>query len=129
MPSSAPVGIPSKIKEESGTGGSSSASSANTSELASSFASSIAQTGGFARGHASHSELRGSGEFPARTASMGHAADVKRGLAANRARQMQQRLSRHSGVAHMKRTHSVTAEHYDFRTQKLTNIIMIIRTV
>lgn len=109
MPTSAPVGIPRKIKEEPEKGGTSSASSDNTTELASSFASSVVQNaGGFSRGHGSHSELRNSAvDYPARTASMSHAVDVKRGLAANRARQIQQRLSRHSGERQMKRTHSV----------------------
>ena len=107
MPSSVPVGIPSKIKEECDNGTSS--ASSGTTELASSFASSAVQGAGSVLRHSANHELHAAhGVFPARTASMSHAVDVKRGLAANRQRQMQQRLARASGERQMKRTHSVS---------------------
>jgi len=112
-----PINVPRRIKEEPGTD---TASSDGTTELASSFASSSTRHASgaplYPRPSNSTSELQSSGSprtslsgssYPARAASMGHAADVKRGLALNRQRQAQARQQRAASGRVMKRTHSV----------------------
>lgn len=111
-PTSEPLAIPRRIKEEGGDTG----SSEDTVELASSFASASLRDGGPIYRPSSTSELQGTppvgtptGSYPARAASMGHAADVKRGLAMNRQRQAQARQQRAAGERAMKRTHSASS--------------------
>jgi hypothetical protein len=107
MPATVPRGIPKKIFEEPGLAESSAGSEGT--EYCSSFASAGAQAAGTLPDRQSldtdATVVRES--FTARACSLSHAVDVKRGLAANRQRQAQQRLQQLSGERQMPRTHSV----------------------